>query len=264
MLLLIVFLKCSCFPRTDFYVWYSWYAVKKYCSTLEASVNQYYYGFTRDSTMSLRHCTTVLCWLHCTVPALLVYWCSGPVDTLLFLYCCACCLYPNVQQYTNCGTLLYQFMGRLLLFLLMLYIYCCSCLYFLPFTLAHFIYLLCFSYLEACNKCHASQFVVFWMNNYFFLLVCFDWVCKTICHLESSIRSPARGSHWSEWIKPGWSTGIGSVCQLSVCMLESCIHTSKLQDYSNSTQHVGISIIANRVIGVVVLWLWCICSMMMY
>ena len=88
-------------------------------------------------------------------------WCSGPVDTLLFLYCCACCLYPNVQQYTNCGTLLYQFMGRLLLFLLMLYIYCCSCLYFLPFTLAHFIYLLCFSYLEACNKCHASQFVVF-------------------------------------------------------------------------------------------------------
>ena len=43
MLLLIVFLKCSCFPGTDVYVRYSWYAVKKYCSILEAMVKQYYY-----------------------------------------------------------------------------------------------------------------------------------------------------------------------------------------------------------------------------
>ena len=43
-------------------------------------------------------------------------------------------------------------------------------------------------------------------------------------------------------------------------MLKSCVHTSKLQDYSNSTQHVGSSITADRVFGVLLLWLWCICS----
>jgi hypothetical protein len=46
-------------------------------------------------------------------------------------------------------------------------------------------------------------------------------------------------------------------------MLKSCIHTSKLQDYSNSLQDVGSPITANRVLGVVLLWLWCICSMIL-
>jgi hypothetical protein len=69
--------------------------------------------------------------------------------------------------------------------------------------------------------------------------VCFDWVCKTICCLESSsIWSPARGSHSLEWIKPGQSTSIGSVWQLSVGMLKSCIPTRKLQDYSHSTSNM--------------------------
>ncbi len=72
--------------------------------------------------------------------------------------------------------------------------------------------------------------VVFWWYT------CFNWVCKTIWPSECRIWSPVRGSHWFEWIKPGWSTGIGSVCQLSVCMLKSCIHASKLQDLSYFNQ----------------------------
>ena len=74
------------------------------------------------------------------------------------------------------------------------------------------------------------------MEYVLLLLACFDWVCKAIWPSESSIRSPTRGSCWFEWIEPGWSTGIGSVCQLPVCMLKSCIHASKLQDYSYFNQ----------------------------
>ena len=102
------------------------------------------------------------------------------------------------------------------------------CMYLLSLSLLPFVVLflgdmqwvvLCFS------------FVVFGWSNYF-LLACFNWVCKKIWPLESSIQLPARGSHSFEWIKPVQSTSIGAVWQLSVCMLNSCILSSKLQDYS--------------------------------
>lgn len=89
------------------------------------------------------------------------------------------------------------------------------------------------------DRCCASHFVVNWGNKYFVLCACFDWVCKAICHLESNIRSSARDSHWFEWIKPDWSTGIGSFCQLSVRMLKSCIHAHQLEDYSYFNQQNG-------------------------
>ena len=186
-------------------------------------------------------------------------------------------MYNSTLTAAHCCTIGWHvlFTGRLVLFLLSLYIYFCSCLYFLPFTLAH----ACTSFvslLHTSSLCcaflfgrHATSVVFLNLLCFdgiitFFFLVCFDWVCKAIwCHLESSIWSPARGSHSFEWIKPGWSTGIGSVCKLSVYMLKLCIHTSKLQDYSNSTQHVVISINFDGVLGVVSLWLRCICSMMM-
>jgi hypothetical protein len=84
--------------------------------------------------------------------------------------------------------------------------------------------------------CCASFCCCVLMEYVLLLLACFNWVCQAIWPSESSIRLPSRGSHWFEWIKPGWSTGIGSVGQLSVCMLKSCKHASKLHDYSYFNQ----------------------------
>ena len=129
-------------------------AVKKYCSTLEATVNQDHYWFTHYIFTMTLHCN-VLCRLHRTAPGLMVYWCSCPVDTLLYLYC-AWCLYPNVwQYYANCGTLLYHWMTWCIVYRqagaflvvtlhLLLRMLVLPCL--LPFALAHFFPLLCFSY----------------------------------------------------------------------------------------------------------------------
>ncbi len=99
---------------------------------------------------------------------------------------------------------------------------------------SHFFLLLCLSHQEACNKWCCVSICCVWMSYYFFLHACFDWVCKAICHSESSIMSPAIGSHSFEWIKPGQSTGIHSVC-----LLKSCIHTSKLHDYSYFNQEMS-------------------------
>ena len=98
-----------------------------------------------------------------------------------------------------------------------------------------------------------SHFVRTFLLSHFFSLLClvlcylfvaFGWVitlsclCASIeCVRQSVLQNPvfghlrARGSHSFEWIEPGRSTGIRSVWQLSGCLLKSCIHTSKLQDY---------------------------------
>ena len=118
--------------------------------------------------------------------------------------------------------------------------YCCSCSYVPTCTLTLYVPNFTLTSSLCCAlliRRHATSGVVFlvccvWMSNYFFLLACFNWVSEAICPSESSMRSPARGSHLFEWIEPGWSTGICSVWQLSVRLLKSCIYTSNLQDYS--------------------------------
>ena len=60
--------------------------------------------------------------------------------------------------------------------------------------------------------------------KHFFLLACFNWVCKAICHMKSCIWSPARDSHWFEWIKPGCSTDMGC----SVVLSDVCLHAQVL------------------------------------
>jgi hypothetical protein len=143
-------------------------AVKKYCSTLEATVNQDHYWFTHYIFTMTLHCN-VLCRLHRTAPGLMVYWCSCPVDTLLYLYC-AWYLYPNVwQYYANCGTLLYHWMT---------YIYCCACLYFLAcFLLLSLTSSLCCAFLI---RRHATSVVL--LN-----LLCFDGIITSSC-LRASIE----------------------------------------------------------------------------
>ena len=107
------------------------------------------------------------------------------------------------------------------------------------------------------------SFVVFGWSNYFILLVCVNWVCKAICPLESSIWSPARGSHSFEWIKPGQSTSFGSVGQLSVCMLKSCIHKQVARlltvQLTNVTCSITVPCLSKRKQS---LWMKCICSRM--
>jgi hypothetical protein len=106
------------------------------------------------------------------------------------------------------------------------------------------------------------SFVVFGWINYFLLLACFDWVCKAICPSESSIRSPARGSHSFEWIEPGRSTGIGSVWRLSVHMLKSCIHQASCKIILISTDKCHMFHHHHLPLKQQSLWMKCICSRM--
>ena len=155
-------------------------AVKKYCSTLEATVNQDHYWFTHYIFTMTLHCN-VLCRLHRTAPGLLVYWCSCPVDTLLYLYC-AWCLYPNVlQYYANCGTLLYHWMtwcivyrqaGAFLVVTLHLLLRMLVLPCFLSLTSSH-----CCAFL---NRRHVTSVVL--LN-----LLCFDGIITSSC-LRASIE----------------------------------------------------------------------------
>jgi hypothetical protein len=74
--------------------------------------------------------------------------------------------------------------------------WCSSCCHF-TFIVAHactsFLSLLltsslCCAFLirrHATSVVFLNLMCLLWWNNYFFLLVCFDWVCKAICHIES-------------------------------------------------------------------------------